>query len=769
MCEKPLYNHGTVFHLQSLSALLAAIVTAAIAGSVLLRDRHQQSYRRFAAFSFTVFAWQVTSFFAIAVGSELTYVLATLSALFVPIASVRFFRPFLADPRVRPPGARVTPRWMVGIASGFFTFILYAVLFRHGSPLRALPFKVLVFLFVFVGLYVSMGSVYQKYRRTLARVEKTRLAYLLVGGVVAITLSAADFLPRIGVPFPAFGNVLGVIYLYFISQTLFRSRLLDLNELLGKMVVQTTLVLLLAAIFGLLVAWVPSEESGVFLFNTLVASFVVLILFEPLRQVIEGAIQKWLFREMYELRARIEAARAVLANVIDIKEAVRVLIQRLDESRRVTHAAVYLLDAEGGYDLQGHLGERPVDRIDAATRRTFFERLSSTRSPVAIEQLEREYASKSALAQGEAETEAIDAIARTLDEMNAALCIPILAEDQVLGLLALKDERLREAYATDEVDLFRSVAAQMAITIQNSKVYERMKERDRLAALGEMAAGLAHEIRNPLGAIKGAAQLLLPASGEDGKPDKDKGDKGDKGDKIDHGEREFLTIIVDEVNRLNRVVSQFLDYARPYRGEPLLLDVNEVVRKSAQLISPPPLPGGGAPPPVEIVLSLGDELPRVRADAEQLRQVFLNLAINAVQAMAQVSTAAAPGKLTITTTARRGGRRNSPPTGLEVRFRDTGPGIPQAELKSLFIPFYTTKEKGTGLGLPISQRIIEQHGGTIEVRSKLNGGSTFTVVLPAAAEEPGEKPMENLEKSAEKPIKAETPEKASKANKKRAS
>ena len=94
--------------------------------------------------------------------------------------------------------------------------------------------------------------------------------------------------------------------------------------------------------------------------------------------------------------------------------------------------------------------------------------------------------------------------------MNAALCIPIMAEDQVLGLLALKDERLREAYATDEIDLFRGVAAQMAITVQNSKLYERMKERDRLAALGEMAAGLAHEIRNPLGAIKGAAQLLMP-------------------------------------------------------------------------------------------------------------------------------------------------------------------------------------------------------------------------------------------------------------------
>ena len=121
-------------------------------------------------------------------------------------------------------------------------------------------------------------------------------------------------------------------------------------------------------------------------------------------------------------------------------------------------------------------------------------------------------------------------------------------------------------------------------------------------------------------------------------------------------------------------------------------------------------------------LQLADELPRARADAEQLRQVFLNLAINAVQAMPS------GGKLTISTALRKPGRRSTPM--LEVRFRDTGVGIAAADLKNLFIPFYTTKDKGTGLGLPISQRIIENHGGTIEVRSRVGVGSTFTVVLP---------------------------------------
>jgi two-component system sensor histidine kinase HydH len=700
-------------NIQSLSALLAAIVSFAIGSSVVLRDRRQRAYRLFAVFCFVLCLWHISTFLRSALDWDSVYFVSLMAAVFIPIASVRFFRVFLAEEHLTKGGGPVTPRPLIALAAGFLVAIGYAIAFRRHRLQHSWGFTLALGGYVLGGLYASMFVLYRKYRRTLARVEKTRIKFLLVGGIAAITLAAIDFLPKFGVPVPAFGNVLTIIYLYFISQTLFRYRLLDLTELLGRMVVIATFVLILAAIYGLLVAWIPADQSGVFFFNTLVASFVILILFDPLRTAVEGQVQKWMFREKYELKARIDALRLVLTNVIDLKEAVRITISSLEESRRVTHAALYLVDADGGgYELHGHLGPRPVERIDAAARRPFFERINATRAAaVSMEQLEREHAAR-AVGPG-AETETIDAIARTLDEMNAALCIPIVAaEEQVIGLLCLKDERVREAYATDEIDLFRGVAAQMAITMQNSKLYERMKERDRLAALGEMAAGLAHEIRNPLGAIKGAAQLLTPPAGDGGVPAE---------------AREFLGIIVEEANRLNRVVSQFLDYARPYRGEPQPLDVNEVVRKSAQLMTPPPLPldgNGEAHPPVEVHLQLGDELPRARADAEQLRQVFLNLAINGVQAMP------AGGKLTISTALRKGGRRGAPAQFLEVRFRDTGVGIPPAELKNLFIPFYTTKEKGTGLGLPISQRIIENHGGTIEVRSRVGVGSTFTVVLP---------------------------------------
>jgi signal transduction histidine kinase len=686
-------------NIQSLSALIAAIVTFAIGWSVVLRDRTRRAYNHFSALCFNLCLWHLFSFLQVTLDSDAMYFASLLAAVAIPITSLRFFRTFLADEQrvaARP------PRTLTAIAVAFAVAIGYAIVFRKHNLHHALIFTGPLTLYVFGGLYGSMATIYAAYRRTVSRVEKTRLVYLLVGGAVSITLAGADLLPKVGISFPAVGNVLVIVYMYFLSQTLFRYRLLDLNELLGKMVVLSTFVLILAAIYGLLVAWIPADQPGVFFFNTVVASFVILILFEPLRAKVEGQVNKWMFREKHELRQRIDTLRFTLANVIDVREAIRLVVASLEESRRVTHAAIYLADQDGsGYELHGHLGPRPVDRVDAAARRPFVERLTSVKggAVLSLEQLEREQAGRPP---DDPHNETLDAIARALDEVHAGVCVPILAGEQLLGLLCLKDERLREAYATDEIDLFRALAAQLAITLQNSKIYERMKERDRLAALGEMAAGLAHEIRNPLGAIKGAAQLLTPGP-----------------DEVPTEQLEFLGVIVEEVNRLNKVVSQFLDYARPYRGELEPLDVNEVVRKTSQLMQ--------ADAKVELQVALDENLPRVRADAEQLRQVFLNLAINAMQAMPE------GGKLTISSGLRK--RRGNAPPQVEVRFRDTGAGIPQAEMKNLFIPFFTTKEKGTGLGLPISQRIVENHGGAIEVRSRPGVGSTFTVVLPALEKE----------------------------------
>jgi len=426
-----------------------------------------------------------------------------------------------------------------------------------------------------------------------------------------------------------------------------------------------------------------------------------------MRVRIEALINRWMFQEKFELSRRIEMLRAELTNVIDMRVLVPRVLAALEDSRRITHASIYLADPDGsGFELAGCVGPRPDARFDAISHRAFFDRLRRT-GVITIEGIEREVAARRPASAEEQES--LQLILRTLEQMNASVALGFSSEDQLLGALVIRDERLREAYSTDEIELFRGVATSIGITLQNSQVYERMKERDRLAALGQMAAGLAHEIRNPLGSIKGAAQYLQP---------------GQAGASSREDTRAFLDIIIEEVNRLNKIVSQFLDYARPYRGEQRQLDITDVLKKTLALFAKEAEDHGK----VEIITDFAERTPPVRADAEQLLQVFLNLSLNALQAMP------GGGKLWISTAMRRSTRRGAAAAFLEVRFRDACVGIPAGDLKNLFIPFFTTKEKGTGLGLPISQRIIENHGGTIEWRSQPGAGATFTVLLPIEAD-----------------------------------
>ena len=694
---------------QAVSALLAALLIMAIGASVLLRDRSDRSYVSFATFTFVVSTWHIATFIEMATGSSWWRWLALWPAATIPPTAIAFFRQFLSQPSIggrhRPP--RVTLAWTLLAYAG----LVYGALIHpiHESDWFLVPFGA----YVFGGLYRCVYDMWIQYRAIQKRVERARIRYLALGGFVATTLALTDVLPRFGVAWPTVGNVLSILYLYFISQTLFRSRLIDVNELVGKMAVLGSLVVLLSAVYSLLLSWVGGGQQGIYLLNALVASFVILILFEPVRNLLENGINRWLLRQRHEMRGRLEALRRELVTVVSVPDLVGRLVTALEESRRVTDGAVYLLDPDGaGFDRAGRFGVTPLERLEAGAARAFFDRLRA--GYLDLDLLRRELAGLPSDAPAD-RREALSAVIATTEQLGAGLVFPFLgtAETEqgpwLLGLLTVRDDRAEGAFDLDDVDVFRALASQGARVIESSQAYERVKERDRLAALGEMSAGLAHEIRNPLGAIKGAAQLLI---GPDGRPLPPSAESS-----------EFIDIILEEVDRLNNVVSRFLDYARADRGDghrAQPVDVNHVVKKVVALLASSPEAKG-----VDVRARYDEQLPKVIADPEALVQVFLNLGLNAVQAMPD------GGSLEILTTRRRRSRLGYGQFA-EVRLRDTGHGIAADKLPKLFIPFYTTKARGTGLGLAIAQRIVSQSGGTIEVRSTPDAGSTFSVFLPVA-------------------------------------
>ncbi len=233
---------------------------------------------------------------------------------------------------------------------------------------------------------------------------------------------------------------------------------------------------------------------------------------------------------------------------------------------------------------------------------------------------------------------------------------------------------------------------------EKKELEEQLRRADKLAALGQLVAGVAHEIKNPIGVVKTTVQVM------------------EREFTGNEHVAEFTRVIKDECDRMNQRLSQFLGFARP--AEPALADVDprEAVETTLEML------GKYLPERrVTVEKELEAGLPAARADDSQLRQVLLNLIINAVEAMPD------GGELTIGANLNR-----DDPGYVTFVVGDTGAGIPEPDLARIFDPFYTTKPTGTGLGLAVAHRIVDAHGGFIEVESGPGQGTTFRVSLPVA-------------------------------------
>lgn len=716
--------------IQSQSALIAAIITLALAIRISLQERRPGLFYSFAILNTLLFLWNLSQFFSDLVDWEKQRAFGDylvggvryagiLAGAFIPASAFHFFQLFMAHQGQQDSIQNRNWRLLVAVAIALSPFII--VLWDHHWV------KALVFSYVFISLYYCLVPIGRRLSDTRGKVEAVRLKYLAVGGFASISFALLDILPGLEAWWPGMepwwpgvGNVTLVIYLFFLSEMLIQSRLMGLGELFGKLVVLIPMALVLAVVYVLL-SLLSEETSRWFLFNTtIMMAFVVAILYEPMKAWVEERFNQILFKERFEFAHQMGRLHREIATIVEEGELSQIILRRLEDSKRVTHASLYLLDdAALRFRLVGSLGDAP-GFIEAAKERVFFEYLKENRVGVLTNiQDDRE----EALNVDSVLVERLDRVLAIFGLLKASVCVPVTSGDRVLGLLAVNDDRMREDYAHPEINALLQIGVQAAISIENSRVVSALREKDRLAAVGEMAAGLAHEIRNPLGAIKGAVQCLSLVSFLPSLEDEEESPE------------DFCNIIVEETNRLNKVVSQFLDYARPYRGEPERCEINQVVERSVTLFRQEALERR-----VEIELDLSPGLPDGRVDPERLRQVILNLAINGIHAAAKRANEACAEegdgflptlKLRTCSTDRNfvdGGRKVSQEM-LEIAIIDNGMGMSDEVKANLFIPFFTTKEQGTGLGLAISRRIVENFGH-LEFSSMPGEGTIFRIIVP---------------------------------------
>jgi len=240
--------------------------------------------------------------------------------------------------------------------------------------------------------------------------------------------------------------------------------------------------------------------------------------------------------------------------------------------------------------------------------------------------------------------------------------------------------------------VFRADRIIEARAVERRQLEVKLHETERLASLGKMVAAVSHEIKNPLGIVRSTAEIL-----------------GKRITKVAPGNEHLAGIIVDETTRLDNIVREFLDFARPRDPKLEMASLNSLVERAARFMQPE-----FDVKSVELVSELDQKLPLIPLDTEQMYQVLLNIMINAIQAMPE------GGILTVRT-------RSSLMGDVELDIADNGVGMPPEKVEQIFLPFFTDKNRGSGLGLAIVKNIVDKHNGSITVASEEGKGSTFTL------------------------------------------
>jgi signal transduction histidine kinase len=415
--------------------------------------------------------------------------------------------------------------------------------------------------------------------------------------------------------------------------------------------------------------------------------------------------ERLLTQDHRRLKKILEESQRTLAGIVDPQALFLNILQTTQEVLQPQWIGLYLQQSDGTkfrrVRSEGLEPDRSLSEILIESPLFKYARNLKNRGelPILLDQVFENELDRST---SQTQREYWNQLLQGLKALGGGLMIPLFDADVILGFVMVKVDRPPEPWGSNWglLSIIYPYYEQATQTLRSLEVYVRQREKERLAALGEMAAGLAHEIRNPLGAIKGAAQFLDPSQ--------------------NRPESAFLKVIIEETDRLNRVVSQFLDYSKPASIGFESIDLNDLIKRTVE--------NARLGIPSHIQLSL--ELPKYPVVAqvvpEQIQQVILNLIHNAVNALANV----AEPKILIELSKVSG--YSGKDFSAVIVVEDNGCGIPRENIDKIFIPFFTTSTRGTGLGLSICQKIIEAHNGYISVASEVGRFTRFTVILPVS-------------------------------------
>ena len=573
-----------------------------------------------------------------------------------------------------------------------------------------LYFPFLIFFIYFYGRGLLLLSLFL-IREKRNKISGTRLymqnKYVFLALSIAV-IASVDYIAKFGFEFYPFGYIFMLCYVAILAYAIVAHQLMNIEVIIKKTLVFTGLF---ASVFALLVLptliiqefIVSQMATGGRIIGISISAILIVFVLRPLENFLIKITDKFLFQKKYDYKELLRTFTTEVLTVLDLNNLVKLTVANLSDIMKIESCGVLLFDETAEeYKLAASYGikERNMALSRDNTLATFLNR---TRAYLSTAHQGKD----SPLPK------------RIIDDMNKLklrLAIPLVIHNDMIGILTLGKKKSDEEYTQDDMDILLPLARTLAIAISNAMVLAELgktqaeaAQREKMAVIGTLSAGINHEICNPLGIARGQCEAFLLNVRDGLYKNKSEAELLEKA-------RTIMQKVIRETDRATAITKRLSSFAKPSKG---LYNENVDIRESIDEVLA--LVGYEMKlDKVGVENKVSKNLPHITGDKKQIEEVFFNLIRNSAQAIHE------KGKISI--------KAHNDEDRIFIEIEDTGHGIPEEKMGQIFNPFYTTKEpgKGTGLGLFIVKQVIERNGGRIKVRSKEGVGTTFILEFPAA-------------------------------------
>jgi len=692
-----------------------------VIGALVLRIKaNARESRAFFLFCAAICVWFIGSFDAQA--SHIMEQIVFFAWIFSPVAGIHLMFIFPSDTRIKASAQNIISLVFLFISA--MLFILQYIFFHSYDVWKYI--NTVTWMYVVLSTFIFPASSLMTYLHPASALAKQRAQIILLGcifGLLVPALAVAGITVfNINLPYNLMALPV-VIFPLSIAYAIVKHKLFDIDVILEK-----------ALTYGLLTGTVVAMSAlTIFAFNVVFARyggwrnpafFVVLSAFlvialNPLKNRIQDFVDLTFFRKKYDYKRTVEEVSYAMTSLLSLDKIVDKIISIIESTMFASPVLVYIYNQDTGVyeayvkdgsDLPAGAAE-PMREDSALVRELNQQRKELFREDL-ISDDRYKHDSEELLDE--------------FDRFTASIFVPVFFKRQLIGFIVLGDKKSKLSYTSRDVNLLRILANQSAIAIENALAFKLVEDyakklektnvelkdmqtqlvhAEKMSAIGQLAAGVAHEIRNPLNIIEGARYYLSTYM-------------------VNHENAEtvgeYLDYIKQEIDRTNRLIDSLLKFSKaepPYFEK---VDINAVLDNVVILVRKQLSDNN-----VNLSTKLDPGIPMIMADPNQLWQVFINIILNAIQAMPK------GGSLVVETSLGYSDSGPAPSRNVCITFEDTGVGIAKEDITRIFDPFFTKKDMGTGLGLSIAYKIIEKHSGRIIVSSEKEKGTVFTIELPA--------------------------------------